>query len=167
MWRKCVMWKNNVYNLWRFVAFYAVLLQNLWFTQFCCNICFVAIYALLRGEKFSQELRSLRKMTNIRYVYVLSQIFRLEEENHRHFHLKLDLVVGFDDGSPQSMTWTQVRFSATSDRFRSIFIWVSLSPTPVTNYEFKICGNIIRARTHMVFSVITRSITQIQIQIQI
>ena len=31
-----------------------------WFTQFCRDICFVAIYALLRGEKFSRA----RKITN-------------------------------------------------------------------------------------------------------
>ena len=41
-------------------------LAKLWFTQFCRDICFVAIYALLRVEKFSQELHPWRKMTNIR-----------------------------------------------------------------------------------------------------
>ena len=40
--------------LWCFVA-------KSWFTQFCRDICFVAIYALLRGEKFSQKLRPVEK----------------------------------------------------------------------------------------------------------
>ena len=55
---------NNVYNLWCFNAYYAVLLQNLLilrFTLFCRKICFVAIYALLRGEKMSQKLCLWRK----------------------------------------------------------------------------------------------------------
>ena len=43
-------------------------LAKSWFTQFCRDICFVAIYALLRVEKFSQELHPWRKMTNIRYA---------------------------------------------------------------------------------------------------
>ena len=55
MWRKFVMWRKNVSNLWCFVAFYAVLLQNPDLRSF------VAIYALLRGEKFSQELRPVEK----------------------------------------------------------------------------------------------------------
>ena len=57
MWRKCVMWRKNVSNLWCFVA-------KMWFTQFCCDICFVAIYALLRGEKFSKELRPVEYISN-------------------------------------------------------------------------------------------------------
>ena len=38
---------------------------------FCCKICckFVAIYALLRGEKLSQKLARWRKITNIRYAH--------------------------------------------------------------------------------------------------
>ena len=44
--------KNNVCYLWSFVAKY-VFLQ---FTLFCREICFGTIYALLRGEKFSQKL---------------------------------------------------------------------------------------------------------------
>ena len=62
---------NNVYNLWCFNAYYAVLLQNLLilqFTLFCRKICFVAIYALLRGEKLSQKWIGGEKMTNMRYV---------------------------------------------------------------------------------------------------
>ena len=58
------MWRNNVYNLWCFVAFYNILLQNqffLQFTLFCREICFGTIYALLRGEKFSQKLCPWRK----------------------------------------------------------------------------------------------------------
>ena len=55
---------DNVYDLWCFNAYYAVLLQNLFilrFTLFCRKIRFVAIYALLRGEKFSQKLCLWRK----------------------------------------------------------------------------------------------------------
>ena len=47
MWRKSVMWKNDVYNLWCFVAL------NWDF--------FVAIYALLCGENVNQQLRMWRK----------------------------------------------------------------------------------------------------------
>ena len=55
---------NNVYNLWCFNAYCAVSLQNrliLRFTLFCRKICFVAIYALLRGEKLSKKLCPWRK----------------------------------------------------------------------------------------------------------
>ena len=56
---------NNVYNLWRFNEYYAVLFQNHFqFSLFCRKIRFVAIYALLRGEKLSQELCLWRKKDN-------------------------------------------------------------------------------------------------------
>ena len=53
-----------MYNFSCFVASYAVLLQNLSFMQFtlfCREICFVAIYALWRGEKLSQKCCLWRK----------------------------------------------------------------------------------------------------------
>ena len=53
-----------MYNFLCFVASYAVLLQNLSFMQFtlfCREICFVAIYALWRGEKLSQKFCLWRK----------------------------------------------------------------------------------------------------------
>ena len=60
MWRKSVMWRNDVYNLWCFVALnyykisflaiYAVLLRF-----------FVATYSLFCGEKLSQKLCLWRK----------------------------------------------------------------------------------------------------------
>ena len=53
-----------MYNFWCFVAFYAVLLQNLSFmrfTLFCREICFVAIYALWHGEKMGQRFCLWRK----------------------------------------------------------------------------------------------------------
>ena len=43
---------------------YGVLLQNLFsweFTLFCCQICFVVIYADLCGEKLSQKLNLWRQ----------------------------------------------------------------------------------------------------------
>ena len=46
---------------------YGVLLRN----QFCREISFVAIYALLRGEILSQNLYRWRKMTNTRYGLAL------------------------------------------------------------------------------------------------
>ena len=49
MWRKFVMWRNNVYNLWRFLAFYAVLLRNRDLRSF------VAISVLLRITRFCVE----------------------------------------------------------------------------------------------------------------
>ena len=64
MWRKSVKWRNRLSYLWCFNAYYAVLLQNLLilrFTLFCRKICFVAIYALLRGEKLSKKLCPWRK----------------------------------------------------------------------------------------------------------
>ena len=53
-----------MYNFLCFVASYAVLLQNLSFMQFtlfCREICFVAIYALWRGEKLGQKFCLWRK----------------------------------------------------------------------------------------------------------
>ena len=64
MWRRFVMRRNDVSNLWCFVTFYAVLLQNLSFMQFtlfCREICYVAIYALWRGEKLGQKFCLWRK----------------------------------------------------------------------------------------------------------
>ena len=54
-----------MYNLCCFV----VKLVMSRFTHFCCKICFVAIYALLCGEKFNQKLRMWRK--NYKYQVCL------------------------------------------------------------------------------------------------
>ena len=64
------MWRNNVYNLWCFVAFYNILLPN----QFFCNLrCFVAKSVLVRFTRFCVEKNLAKncargeKMTNMRY----------------------------------------------------------------------------------------------------
>ena len=54
MWRKFVMWRNNVSNLWCFVAFYAVLLQNVDLRSF------VAISVLSRSTRFCVEKNSAK-----------------------------------------------------------------------------------------------------------
>ena len=54
MWRKFVMWRNNVSNLWCFVAFYAVLLQNRDLRSF------VAISVLLQFTRFCVEKNSAK-----------------------------------------------------------------------------------------------------------
>ena len=66
MWRKPEMWRNNVFNVWCFVAFYNILLQNHLFV----------IYAVWSRNQFSYDLRAfswrklsqklcpLRKITN-------------------------------------------------------------------------------------------------------
>ena len=59
--RKSVMWINFVHNICCTVAFYAQNLLFLWFTQFCCKVGFVEIYALLQGEKLSQKFYLWRK----------------------------------------------------------------------------------------------------------
>ena len=66
------MWRNNVYNLWCFVAFYNILLPN----QFFCNLrCFVAKSVLVRFTRFCVEKNLAKncargeKMTNMRYDY--------------------------------------------------------------------------------------------------
>ena len=74
MWRKFVMWRNNVYNLWRFVAFYAVLLQNRDLRSF------VVISVLSRFTRFCVEKNSAKncacggKITNIRYAPVIVKV---------------------------------------------------------------------------------------------
>ena len=74
MWRKFVMWRNNVYNLWRFVAFYAVLLQNLLLSDLRC---FVAKSVLSRFTHFCVETKLSKKfargekVTNMRYAVAL------------------------------------------------------------------------------------------------
>ena len=71
MWRKFVMWRNNVYNLWCFVAFYAVLLQNRDLRRF------VAISVLSQFTRFCVEKNLAKngpggeKGTNIRYASLL------------------------------------------------------------------------------------------------
>ena len=49
--KKSEMWRNNVYNLWCFVAFYNILLQNQ----------FGTIYTLLRRDKISKQFCPWRK----------------------------------------------------------------------------------------------------------
>ena len=51
-----VMWRNNVYNLSRILRCFVAKSVIFRFTLFCSEIDFVAIYALLRGEKLSQKL---------------------------------------------------------------------------------------------------------------
>ena len=90
MWRNCL---NNVYNLWCFNAYYAVLLQNLLilrFTLFCRKICFVAIYALLRGEKLSKKLCPWRKKDKYHvclYVYTPTLHVGADTEDWSCHHL--------------------------------------------------------------------------------
>ena len=60
------MLPNHISLLQHCFAAKSVLSQ---FTLFCREICFVAIYALLRGEKLSRRLYLWRKMTNIRYAW--------------------------------------------------------------------------------------------------
>ena len=45
IWRKSVMWRNYVYNLWRFIALN------------CCKIIFLAIYAVLSRYFLSRFTR--------------------------------------------------------------------------------------------------------------
>ena len=50
----------------------------LWFTPFCCKICFVAIYALLCGEKWNQILHMWRK--NYKYQVCIISASSLHHE---------------------------------------------------------------------------------------
>ena len=54
--KKSVMWRNNVYNLFSIFRCFVVKSVIFQFTLFCSEIGFVAIYALLCGEKLSQKL---------------------------------------------------------------------------------------------------------------
>ena len=56
-----VMWRNNVYNLSLILRCFVAKSVIFQFTLFCSKIGFVAIYALLRKEKLSKKLWSLRK----------------------------------------------------------------------------------------------------------
>ena len=53
---------------------FAEKLVLLWFTLFCRKICFVAIYALLRGEKLNWRFHMWRKYDKIRYGNILVRI---------------------------------------------------------------------------------------------
>ena len=57
-----VMWRNNVYNLWCFVAFNAVLLSWSWFTQFCRDL------RAFEWRKIQPRIGPVEKITNIRYA---------------------------------------------------------------------------------------------------
>ena len=62
-----------MHNLWCFVAFYNILLQN----QFFCDLreaSFGIIYALLRGEKLSQKLCPWRKNDKYEVCVLLMKI---------------------------------------------------------------------------------------------
>ena len=63
MWKKSVMWRNIVYNVWCFVTFtlFCCRICFLWLTMFCREICLVAIHALLRGEKVSNKIVPVEK----------------------------------------------------------------------------------------------------------
>ena len=81
-----------------------------WFMQFCRDICFVAIYALLRGEKFSQELRPVEKMTNMRYGAIA--IFRCLSW----------WVNGQTGGNPDQISGNTGHISGQLTKYRAI-IW--------------------------------------------
>ena len=51
MWRKSVIWRNNVYNLW------------------CFETCFGTIYAILLGDKLSQRLNPWRENDKYEVCY--------------------------------------------------------------------------------------------------
>ena len=57
------MWRNYVYNVWCFVAFYVILLQNLFFVIYAVlsRNMFLAIHSLLRGDKLNKNLCPWRK----------------------------------------------------------------------------------------------------------
>ena len=102
MLRKSEMWRNNVYNLWCFIAFYNILLPNhfiLQFTLFCREISFGTIYALLRGDKLSQRLGSWRKN------YQYDQMAPLQNLATRWCHL-YQLHIW----PPSGTTWIGLRF---------------------------------------------------------
>ena len=80
------MWRNlkllhiwhvyDVENVFTYVhvMLFCLKIGLLWFTLFCCEICFVAICALLCGEKWNQILHMWRK--NDKYqVWACRQIF--------------------------------------------------------------------------------------------
>ena len=50
------MWRNDVYNLWCFVALNCCKIIFFWQLTLFCREFVVAIYALLCGEKLSQKL---------------------------------------------------------------------------------------------------------------
>ena len=79
VWRnKSVMWRNvknicyvekflHMTNVFRYNLQCSVAKSVLQFMLFCHKICSVAIYALLRVERFNNKLVLWRKMTTIRY----------------------------------------------------------------------------------------------------
>ena len=86
---------NNVYNLWCFNAYCAVLLQNrliLRFTLFCRKICFVAIYALLRGEKLSKKLCPWRKKDKYDVWYRYWYLSKVSIYRQSIFHIGKAIV---------------------------------------------------------------------------
>ena len=108
---------------------YDVLLQNSEFTQFCRDICFVVIYALLRGEKFSQELRLVEKKLLISgmcqgrsdsmFLQLLSRvIFQLNctAEMKRNISLNQELCESMFKlpGKYASMSYNSEMFKCTS-----------------------------------------------------
>ena len=84
MWRKSEMWRNNVYNVWCFVAFYNILLQN---QLFCDLRCFVAKSVLVQFTRFCAEKNLVNnfargeKMTNMRYDLRLPRVEQIYKQN--------------------------------------------------------------------------------------
>ena len=92
IWRKSVMWRNYVYNLWRFIALNCC--KIIFFGNLRCfvEIFFVKIYALLCAEKLSQKLCLWRKRTNIMYVIII-----IDHHHHHHHHHHITVI---SRGSP-------------------------------------------------------------------
>ena len=95
IWSKICRVEKIVYNLWCFHAYCAVLLQNrliLRFTLFCRKICFVAIYALLRGEKLSKKLCPWRKKDKYDVWYRYWYLSKVSIYRQSIFHIGKAIV---------------------------------------------------------------------------
>ena len=106
-----------MYNVWCFVAFYAVLLQNfsfMRFTLFCREICFVAIYALWRGEKLGQQFCLWRKKDKYQVWDLRWKVFFPEktEKNEEKIKKTLENIITENKDDFKNIGATAIQGSA-------------------------------------------------------
>ena len=71
------MWRNHqFFHIWHVCD-----VEIVWFTLFCREMSFVAIDALLFGEKLNQKLDRWRKITNMRYASSLNFLQKFYSAN--------------------------------------------------------------------------------------
>ena len=125
--RKSVMWRNDVYNLWCFVSLNCCKILFWRFTLFCGDF-FVAIYALLCGEKIKpKNVSAEKKERQISCMFFESKHHK--EVRYPQLRLQLwcvifcsDFAITMQDQSSNLLHWFFCSYGMQVRRLRSLYI---------------------------------------------